>query len=423
MTAPLAEVFAVGDELIHGANLDTNSKYIAGQLEAVGVQVARFTVVGDEPAALRQALAEASRRAALLVVTGGLGPTLDDRTRDVLAELCGGPLWHDDASWLQIQQWLQARGRPVPESNRRQALFPPGATPIPNPVGTAPGFRLRLGAATVFALPGVPREMQRLLADAVLPEVAGWPGLRPIAQRWLRILGPSEALLGERIEPFMVPGRDPAVGITATGGLLTIRVVGSGSTPAAAAAACDATVAELRPLVAEWLFAEGTAELPELVVAQLRAAGQTVAFAESCTGGLLASRLVDVAGASAVFAGGVVAYSNAAKQALLAVPATLLAQHGAVSEPVAAAMAVGARERFACDLAFATTGIAGPDGGTADKPVGTVCFARADAGGATAWTVRIPDLGRNFVRDRAVFEVWRALLRAGAGSPARPGAV
>lgn len=414
---PRAEVFAVGDELIHGANLDTNSKYIASQLEAAGLHVARFTVVGDEPAALRDALAEASRRAALLVVTGGLGPTLDDRTRDVLAELRGGPLWFHEPSWQQIQAWLRQRGRPVPESNRRQAWFPPGAVPVPNPVGTAPGFRVELGAATVFALPGVPREMQQLLAQTVLPALADWPGLRPIAQRWLRILGPSEALLGERIESFMLPGRDPAVGITASGGLLTIRVVGSGASPAAAEAACDATVAELRPRVAEWLFAEGTQELPELVVEHLRRTRLTVAFAESCTGGLLASRLVDVPGASAVFAGGVVAYANAAKQALLGVPEALLAAHGAVSEPVAAAMAAGAKARFACDLAYATTGIAGPDGGTEAKPVGTVCFARADARGVHAWTVPIPDLGRTFVRDRAVFEVWRDLLRGGRAVP------
>jgi nicotinamide-nucleotide amidase len=420
---PRAEVFAVGDELIHGANLDTNSKYIAGQLEAVGLQVARFTVVGDEPGALREALAEASRRAALLVVTGGLGPTLDDRTRDVLAELRGGPLWYHEPSWQQIQAWLRVRGRPVPESNRRQALFPPGAVPIANPVGTAPGFQVDLGAATLFALPGVPREMQRLLADAVLPAVASWPGLRPVAQRWLRILGPSEALLGERIEPFMVAGRDPAVGITATGGLLTIRVVGSGTSRSAAETECDRTVAALRPLVAEWLFAEGTAELPELVVAHLRRSGRTVACAESCTGGLLASRLVDVPGASAVFVGGVVAYANATKQAVLGVPEAMLAAHGAVSEAVAAAMATGARERFGADLACATTGIAGPDGGTADKPVGTVCFAVADATGVVAWTLRIPDLGRSFVRDRAVFEVWRALLRSAPGQVPPAGAV
>jgi len=410
-----AEILAVGDELVHGALLDTNSKHIAGQLEAIGLVVRRFTVASDDPAHLRLVFAEACARASVVVATGGLGPTLDDRTRDVVAELLDGPLWFDEASWQQVQDWLRNRGRPVPDSNRRQAMTPPGAVSLANPVGTAPGFRVQVGRAQLFVLPGVPREMQVMLQDHVLPFVATLPGLTPTAQHWLRVLGPSEALLGERIEPFMAPGRDPAVGITASGGLLTVRVVATARTMAAAEAACAATAAELRPLLGGWLFAEGTAELPEIVVSRLVAANTTLALAESCTGGAIAARLVDVAGVSSVFRGGVVAYADDSKQALLGVPAELLAAHGAVSEPVAAAMAAGARERFATDLAVATTGIAGPAGGSPQKPVGTVCFALARASGVRAWTVRIPDLGRTFVRDRAVFEVWRALLREPLG--------
>lgn len=406
----IAEILAIGDELIHGALLDTNSKYLAIELERIGAVVHRFSVTSDDPDQLRSAIADACARADVVVATGGLGPTLDDRTRDVVAELLGGPLQFDAASWAQTQAWLSKRGRPVPESNRRQAMLPPGGTAIPNPVGTAPGFDVRIGRARFFAVPGVPREMHVLAAEYVLPAIAAMPGLTPTAQQWLRILGPSEALLGERIEPFMVPGRNPAVGITATGGLLTIRIVGTANTQETAAAACEATAKELRPIVREWLFAEGTAELPELVVQQFTKAGRTLATAESCTGGQIAARLVDVAGASSMFAGGVVAYSNAAKVALLGVPQALLDQHGAVSEPVAAAMASGARERFGCDFAVATTGIAGPEGGTAEKPVGTVCFALAGPGGTRPWTVHIPDLGRAFVRDRAVFEIWRTLL-------------
>lgn len=405
-----AEILAIGDELIHGALLDTNSKWLAGQLESIGVVVDRFTVTSDDPDQLRAALRDACARAEVVVATGGLGPTLDDRTRDIAAELCGGPLVFHPESWAATQAWLQVRGRPVPESNRRQAFLPQGATAIANPVGTAPGFDVRIGRARLFALPGVPREMQELTRAHVLPAIAAMPGLQPTAQHWLRILGPSEALLGERIEPFMVARRNPAVGITASGGLLTIRIVGTAATSAAAAAAVAATAAELRPLVGEWLFAEGTQELPELVVQRLAGAGRSLALAESCTGGAIAARLVDVPGASAVFRGGVVAYANAAKQALLGVPEALLATHGAVSEPVAAAMADGARARFQADLAVAVTGVAGPGGGTPDKPVGTVCFGLAAATGTRAWTARFPDLGRAFVRDRAVFEVWRTLL-------------
>jgi nicotinamide-nucleotide amidase len=420
----VGEILAIGDELIHGALLDTNSKYIAGELERLGVLVHRFSVTSDDPDQLRSAIVDACSRADIVVATGGLGPTLDDRTRDLCAEVLGGPLWFDAASWQQVQGWLAQRGRPVPDSNRRQAMFPPGAEPIPNPVGTAPGFAVTIRRARCFALPGVPREMQVMLADRVLPAVAAMPGLTPLAQVWLRVLGPSEAALGEVIERFMVPGRDPAVGITASGGLLTIRIVGTGATRERAAAACETTAAELRPLLGRWLFAEGAAELPELVLQRLQQDQCTVALAESCTGGLLASRLTDLPGASAVLQGGVIAYSNASKQALLGVPEALLAAHGAVSEPVAMAMARGVRERFGSVLGIATTGIAGPTGAVPGKPVGTVCFAIAVApggsvpgagsGGDRAWTVAIPDLGRAFVRDRAVFEVWRALLQRGS---------
>jgi nicotinamide-nucleotide amidase len=406
----VAEILAIGDELIHGALLDTNSKAIAGELERIGCVVHRFSVTSDDPGHLRAAIADACGRADVVVATGGLGPTLDDRTRDLVAEVLGGPLWFDPTSWQQIQDYLHRRGRTVPDSNKRQARFPPGASPIQNPVGTAPAFAVTVGRARFFALPGVPREMQHLLHADVLPQIAALPGLTPTAQVWLRVLGPSEALLGERIEPFMVPGRNPAVGITASGGLLTIRIVGTAATREQALADCERTAAELRPLLGSWLFAEGTFELPDLVLQRLQRQGRTLALAESCTGGLLAARLTDVPGSSAVLRGGVVAYANEAKTALLGVEPALLQQHGAVSEPVALAMANGARVHFAADVAVATTGIAGPGGGTAQKPVGTVCFALATADSARAWTVAIPDLGRTFVRDRAVFEIWRALL-------------
>jgi len=228
----VGEILAIGDELVHGAMLDTNSKWLAGELERIGVVVHRFTVTSDDPVELRTAIADCCARADVVVATGGLGPTLDDRTRDVVAELRGGPLVFDPVAWQQVQDWLQSRRRPVPESNRRQAMLPPGATSIPNGNGTAPGFEVQLGRGRFFALPGVPREMQVMLREHVLPVVQAMPGLLPTAQRWLRVLGPSEAALGERIEPFMVAGRQPAVGITASGGLLTVRVVGTGTSTA-----------------------------------------------------------------------------------------------------------------------------------------------------------------------------------------------
>lgn len=412
MSAPLAEVLAIGDELIHGAMLDTNSRWLARELEAAGLAMQRFTVVGDDPAHLLEALEQASRRADVIVTTGGLGPTLDDRTRDVGAALAGGPLWFDELSWLGIQDYLRGRKRPVPESNRRQAEFPPGAVVLANPVGTAPGFQLRAHRATWFALPGVPREMQRMVQDHVLPFVRALPGLQPSVQHLLRVVGPSEALLGERIAAFMHPGRNPAVGVTVSNGMITIRIVGSAPDAAAAAQACERTAAELRPLLGDWLLTEGQEELHQLVVQRLLAQGITLATAESCTGGLLAGKLTEVAGVSTVFLGGFVSYANDAKVRDLGVSTAVLATHGAVSEEVAAAMAEGACRRTQARLAVSITGVAGPGGGTPDKPVGTICFGLCLDGVTRTWTLRLPDLGRAFLRERAVLESLAAILRA-----------
>ena len=406
----IAEVVAIGDELLHGAALDTNSKYIADQLERLGVVVRRFTVVGDEPNSLRKVVEEACGRADVVLATGGLGPTADDRTRDVIAELLGERLCFDEASWQQILAWFARFDRPCPDSNRRQAELPESAEALANTVGTAPGFVAAVGRASFFAMPGVPREMEVMLRAEVLPRVRLIGELTPTAHHMLRVLGPSEAMLGERLTGFMEPGRNPQVGITASGGLLTVRIVGTASTATEAALMCERTAASLRPMLGEWLFAEGEDDLPQLVLAALQRDQRTIAFAESCTGGLCAARLTDCVGSSSVMMGGVVAYSNAAKETLLGVSSELLEEHGAVSEVIAAEMAAGARDRFQSVCAISTTGIAGPSGGSAQKPVGTVCFGYADAMGSRAWTVQIPDLGRAFVRNRAVFEVWRELL-------------
>jgi nicotinamide-nucleotide amidase len=419
--APCAEILAIGDELIHGALVDTNSRAISRELEAVGVHVVRFTVVGDDPGQLRDALALACSRADLVVATGGIGPTDDDRTREVAAELTGGQLEFHAPSWAAIEGLLRRRNRPVPDSNRRQAMMPRGASVLDNPIGTAPGFRVHIGRAELFSMPGVPREMLQMLRDHVLPFVCALPGRRPVAQHCMRVLGPSEALLGERIAAFMAADRNPIVGVTASAGLLTLRIVGSASTFAAAHAACLETAAALRPLLEGWLVAEGTEDLHELVARRLSASGVSLALAESCTGGMLAARFTDVPGISAVFRGGVVCYSDEAKRDLLGVPADLLAQHGAVAEEVAAALARGAANRFGAELGLAITGIAGPDGGSPGKPIGTVCFGLSVQGNVRAWTVRIPDLGRQFVRERSVVEALVALLRAVPGPEALPG--
>ncbi len=409
-----AEILAIGDELLHGGLLDTNSKWIARELEAHGIPVQRLTVTGDDPALLEAAIRDCCARADLVVATGGLGPTLDDRTRDAAAAAVHTALRFDASSWEQVRTWLEGRGRPVPESNRRQAFLPEGASALENAHGTAPGFRMRIGRAEFFALPGVPREMQPMVREHVLPYVLGHSGRTVTAQHLMRIVGPSEALLGERIEPFMVPGRNPAVGVTASHGLLTIRIVAKAVSTAAAEALCRDTRDLLHPFVADWTFAEGNKDLNELVVEHLARSGRTLALAESCTAGLVAARIGDVAGASAVFKGSAVAYANEAKTALLGVDPALVAAHGAVSEPVAAAMATGAALRLQADLACAITGVAGPGGGTPEKPVGTVCFGCWDRGAVRTWTLAVPNLGRSFIRERALVEVFLTVLRATA---------
>ncbi len=406
-----AEILSIGDELIHGSNLDTNARWLAQLLERHGLAVERFTVVGDDPALLQRAMDEACRRVDVVVATGGLGPTLDDRTRDVAAQLAGGPLWFDPASWQAILDYLRARNRPIPDSNRRQAEFPPGAVVLSNPVGTAPAFRVRIHRAELFAFPGVPREMKKLAEDHLAPWLEKLPGTQPIAQQCLAVLGPSEALLGERIEPFMVAGREPAVGVTASGGLLTIRVVARGADLDAARAACEATSAQIRPLLGDWLLAEGEATLQELAARRLVARNVTVAAAESCTGGLLSAKLAEVPGVSAVFLGSVVSYANEVKVAALGVDPQLLQQHGAVSEQVTAAMAQGACARLGARLGLSVSGIAGPGGGTPEKPVGTICFGLCLDGAVTTWTLRFPDLGREFLRERAAIELLASILR------------
>lgn len=409
---PIAETLAIGDELVHGFAVDTNSAHIARQLELLGVEVVRVTVVGDEPAALRAAMIEACARADVVVATGGLGPTEDDRTRDVAAAAVGADLVFDEDSWTALERRFARLGRTPPVSNRRQAWFPRGATILANQWGTAPGFALQLGRGRLFALPGVPREMHGMLDAHVLPWVRQRLVTGAFVSHELRTLGLQEAELGERLADLMAAERNPRVGITAHYGMMTIRVVAHGVDADAARASCELTVAEVRTRAADVIAFEGDEPLENVVVDGLRRAGLTLAVAESCTGGMLAARLTDVSGASAAFLEGFVTYQNQAKTGRLGVPAELIERFGAVSEEVARAMVEGLLARTGADLGLSITGIAGPDGGSDDKPVGTVWFALGGGGGEVrAWQRRFTALGRRFVRERAVLEALVALHR------------
>ena len=411
---PVAEVLAIGDELVFGSALDTNSKWLGRRLENAGFDVTQFTVVNDRPADLLRAFSGAVERADLVIASGGLGPTEDDRTRDAFAQVAGVPLQEDAGTVTALHALAAKMRRSLPSSNLRQALFPRGAEVLPNSCGSAPGIWMSIGDARAAATPGVPHEMRAMYDEVVLPRILRdfSDRLQPAASRVLQVMGWSEAHLGEVLAEFMDPNANPRVGITASFGALTIRVLGSAPQRDEAEALCAEVIDRMRPLVAEVLLSEDDTGLAHQVVARLRAGGHTVTAAESCTGGRLLAALTEVSGVSAVLEVGYITYSDAAKSRDLGVDAGLLAAHGAVSEPVAAAMAEGARKRAGSDFAVSITGIAGPNGGTEEKPVGMVCFGLVGPGLARTWTLKTVPLSRGFIQERSVQEALAALLQA-----------
>ena len=414
MTTLKAEVLGIGDELVDGQALDTNSKWLAQELALLGLQVDRFTVVRDDQGALQKAIQEACSRASVVIATGGLGPTEDDRTREAAAAAAGSELSFHEASWQHIQEMFQSRGRKVHDSNRRQAFLPASAEVIENRWGTAPGFAVAVGNATFYALPGVPREMRRMFAASVVKSLrqhAHGDAAPPLHFHNLYVLGCSEASLGERIGEFMHADgmsseRGTRVGITASWGLLTIRIV------ARSQAAAAATAAEIRPRLSRLLVAEGRDSLICQVGQELIDSDVTCAVAESCTGGLLAAALTDVPGISKVFLAGMVTYADDAKMRDLGVPEGLIEHQGAVSVEVAEAMARGIVARTGAYLGMAITGICGPGGGSEAKPVGTVCFGLSMGGEFQTHECRFGNLGREFVRRRSVWEALATMHRA-----------
>jgi nicotinamide-nucleotide amidase len=412
-----ATILSTGDEIVRGRTLDRNAPEIAVALAREGVTVIGMTTVGDHLDDLVAAVRRACHASDVVVMSGGLGPTEDDCTRAAAARAAGVQL-HRDAA---LEAWLRARwaerGIEMPESNLRQAELPEGAEAVPNAYGTAPGFRVVIDGCQLFAIPGPPREMRGVLADEVLPRIRTLAGNRDhvVRTRTLETFGARESDVGERIADLMERDAWPRVGTTAARG--TIRVVLHAEGPEAEVEALlSAHESELRGRLGNLVFGVDGATLPEVVGAGLLATGTTVSFAESCTGGLVAGALTEIPGISAVFPGSVVTYSNAEKIARLGVPADLFESVGAVSEEVARAMAEGVRARHRTDLGVGITGIAGPDGGTAEKPVGTVHLALASADGTTHRRVVLPG-DRALVRELAV-KCALDLVRRRLGDPA-----
>lgn len=404
------ELLTIGSELLLGFTVDTNGAELARALSAVGVQVVRRTSVGDDSEAIRRAVLEALGRTGAVLTTGGLGPTRDDVSKVVVAELFGAPLEFDDAVWQALVERFARMGRTPPASNRSQAQVPRGATVLPNRWGTAPGLWLEGPPGLAIMLPGVPGEMRKLMEHEVVPRLAARSDGAVIRSRLVRTTGIPESTLAERlgeIEQAIAP-----LSLAYLPGYEGVDLrVSAWRLPAAEAdARLAAATALLRQRAGQYAYGEGDDDLAALVLESARARRLSLGTAESCTGGLVAARLTEIPGSSDVFIGAVVCYANALKTSLLDVDPELIAADGAVSESVARAMARGACRRLGVDVAVAVTGIAGPGGGTEDKPVGLVFLHAEGPDGSLSGDFVFPG-DRTSIRRRATVTALHLLRR------------
>jgi nicotinamide-nucleotide amidase len=375
---------AVGSELLGTERLDTNGLRVTALLRRHGVELRRKAVVGDSEDELVRELAATLGVYPLVLVSGGLGPTADDMTRDAVARATGLAMREEPAVVADIEAKFASIGRRMPDVNRRQAQVLAGAELLANPRGTAPGQRLQHRGSTLFLLPGPPRELEGMLESDLEPWLARHAPGGGIEAVVVKVACVPESEVEERIAPLYAEVGRERVTVLARPGEIRVELTASGE-GAARAAELARLVTRARELLGPWVFTDrAELELEAVVGALLAEAGATVATAESCTGGLLAERLTAVAGSSAYFLGGAVAYADIVKERLLGVPAETLRDHGAVSEPVARALAAGAREVFAAGWGIGITGVAGPAGGSEEKPVGTVHLAVAAPDGETA---------------------------------------
>ncbi len=374
-----AAIIAVGSELLTPTRTDTNSLTITEVLNGLGIDVISKVIVGDDRTELGAQFLHAFTRADLVIFTGGLGPTDDDVTREVVAEALALPLEEDATVLAFIQQRFANRGWKMPEVNRRQAQVPRGAVVVPNPNGTAPGLWIERDGKGVALLPGPPREMRPMLQLLATERLGSWSGGLRLHRRVLKIGGRGESRVEELVQPiyskWLQLPEPIETTILATPGQIELHLTTRDNDAARAADALDRAVGQIEQVLGPDIFSKDGRQIEAVVGDVLIARGWHIALGESCTGGLATSRLTDVPGSSAYVETSVVAYSNAAKIDWLGVPASLIEAHGAVSESVAAAMAEGARTRAGVEVGVGITGIAGPTGGTEQKPVGTVCIA------------------------------------------------
>ncbi len=409
-----AEIIAIGTELVSGQSLDTNSQWLSKALGAVGIEVRFHSAVGDDLSENIAVFRTAIDRADLVITSGGLGPTQDDLTREALAAVAGVELVEDSGSLDAIKTLFARRNREMSERNRVQALFPIGAEPLPNSIGTAPGIGMNVGRAWVACLPGVPNEMKRMFDEQVLPRLVSRKlATRKIVHRKINMFGKGESEIEAMALDLTARGRVPEVGITASDATIAFRISAEGTTEEEAIALIEPTAALIYERFGDLIVGEGAEDVVDAVVRELARTGMTIATAESCTGGLVARMITTVPGVSPSYPGGIVTYSNQAKARILGVPDEMLEVFGAVSPEVAAEMARRVREKFATDLGISVTGIAGPTSDSPDHPVGLVYLGLSTVEKTQTKKLELgPEQPRNVIQSRAAKQAlnWARLV-------------
>ncbi len=385
-----AEIIAVGSELLTPYRLDTNSLFLTEKLNSLGIEVRFKTVVGDDKERLAAVLRAALDRSRLIVLVGGLGPTEDDINREVVAEVVGKPLREVPEIRQQIEARFARLGRAMSENNLRQAMVPEGAEWLENKNGTAPGIWLEKDEAIVVMLPGPPRELEAMFESACMPRLTRVAGQFRLRSRVYKVVGLPESEVDQRIAPIYTAYSNPTTTILSTPGAIEVHLRARAATDAEVDALLNELGDKVELALGDHVFSRGGESLEEVVGMYLAMKRRTVAVAESCTGGLLSERLTRIAGSSDFFLGGAVCYSNELKTKLAGVPTSLIEKHGAVSKPVAQALAEGIRRRAGASFGVGITGIAGPGGGSPEKPVGLVFIALAEERSTTVREFRFP---------------------------------
>ena len=396
-----AEIIAIGSEMLTPFRLDTNSLWLTERLNSMGVEVKLKTVVGDDEARLEETVRDAMKRSEIVIATGGLGPTEDDITRKIFARVLKRQLILEDAILEKLRARFARRNMPMPEINARQALVIHGAQILENNNGTAPGMLITEGKCTIVLLPGPPREMKPIFDALVAPVLKQRAGDMLIMRRTLSIFGLGESAVDELAAPIYTKYQNPSTTILFKDGQIELHLTAQARNEGEIVKMLDDLAGRLDEVLGEYIFSRNNETLEEVVGQSLKMRGYTLATAESCTGGLLAGRITDVPGSSEYFLEGVVSYSNEAKIDLLGVPKKLIATHGAVSEQVAGTMAAGIRKRAGSTFGVGVTGVAGPGGGSPEKPVGLVYIALADDSQNTTRKFIFPG-DRQFIRTLSV---------------------